>query len=116
MSDTDFGSIMHRYVDQSIVDEAWQKDSLSDDDIDVPKEVLLDEMSGEDDDEEEELRGDPLPNSHDVWGDLGLDRFLRELSLLNAAVDPQILTRGGETVARQQQPPAPSATAAATSQ
>ena len=101
---------MHRYIDQSIVDEAWVKDSLSDDDIDVPKDTLLDELNDEEDDEEEEL-GSPMINANDVWGDLGLDKFLRDLSLLNSVVEPQGLMRGGDASAATQQED-PSGTAA----
>jgi len=91
MSDTDFGAISRRRDvcicnsrcarNIEIVDDVWIKDSLSDDEIDVPKDTIA-ELN---EDEDEEFAWDTgLPTSgYEVWGDLGLDHFLQELTALN---------------------------------
>ena len=87
MSDTDCGAISCRRNNMcarnvEIVDDVWIKDSLSDDEIDVPKDTIA-ELN---EDEDEEVVWDTgLPtNAYEVWGDLGLDHFLQELTALNA--------------------------------
>jgi len=98
MSDTDLTAVMPRYMNLAIVDEAWVKDSLSDDDIDLPKDVLLEDLNDDDDDDDDELGGTDThsrSNAHEVWGDLGLDDFILDLAQLNAAqADPVGLLSG----------------------
>lgn len=83
MSDTDFGAVSRRFTrNVEIIDDVWIKDSLSDDEIDVPKDTIH-ELNEEDDEEVAWDTGVPTtPN--EVWGDLGLDHFLQELTALNA--------------------------------
>jgi hypothetical protein len=95
MSDSDFVSASRRLPCADLNDESWAKDSLSDDEIDVPKDILFDELNEDEDDDEEES-GVVLSTS-EIWGDLGLDRFLQELTSLNAIqsqLEPLGLTRG----------------------
>jgi hypothetical protein len=94
MSDTNLNAIVHRFRNLEIIDEAWIKDSLSDDDIDVPKDVLLDDFN--DDDEDEDDDNNTQTNAADLWGDLGLDRFLQELSEFSIA-DSALQTGRSET-------------------
>ena len=82
MSDTVFGSLSGRFARNiEIVDDAWLKDSLSDDEIDVPKDAMHD-LNEDDDDEIAWDTGVPT-SQNEVWGDLGLDHLLQELA--NAA-------------------------------
>lgn len=82
MSDTDFGAVSRRFAcNIEIVDGMWIKDSLSDDEIDVPKDTVHE--LNEDDDEEVDWGTGVLTSPTEVWGDLGLDHFLQELTALN---------------------------------
>jgi hypothetical protein len=81
MSDSDFGAVACRLRNAGMHDELWIKDSLSDDEIDVPKDIVF--INEEDEDEEEE-NGTAF-NANEIWGDLGLDGFLEELASLNSA-------------------------------
>jgi hypothetical protein len=82
MSDSDFGAVACRLRNVGTNDEIWVKDSLSDDEIDVPKDMVF-ALNEEDEDEEEESGA--IFNANEIWGDLGLDGFLQELASLNSA-------------------------------
>ena len=82
MSDTNYSSANLRFQQSAYVDEAWLMDSLSDDDIDIPKDLNpYDDgnVDGEDDEEDDDDEGLPSGVGQETWGDLGLDRFLADL-------------------------------------
>lgn len=79
MSDSNFSVISHRLRRIDDIDEAWINDCLSDDDIDVPKDIVAQDWDVEDEEDEEDIG--PLTITHETWGDLGLDQFLKELTL-----------------------------------
>ena len=78
MSDTSFAAIIQTCVPLNFIDDKWAEESLSDDEIDLPKGVDFtseEHVEGGavgDDDEEEECTGE------DVWKEEGLDRFLKD--------------------------------------
>ena len=82
MSDSDFGAVACRLRNAGMHDDVWVKDSLSDDEIDIPKDIVF-AVDEEDEDEEEESGA--ILNANEIWGDLGLDGFLQELASLNSA-------------------------------
>lgn len=67
MSDTSFAAVADKRKLLEIIDDDWIEDSLSDDEIEIPKEF---NVSVEEEEEEEELL-----NKEDTWNDLGLDDF-----------------------------------------
>ena len=71
-SDTNYSTVSQkqrfRLVDA--IDDQWAQDKLSDDEIDVPNEMII----NDDEDDEDEC---PLPHD-EKWTDLGLDRFTNE--------------------------------------
>jgi hypothetical protein len=79
MSDTDISKrlLSTTIVDSGCIDEDWIQDSLSDDEIDIPKDAL---GGGEDEDDNDlNLQGsatdDGLRDEEDVWQDLAQDFF-----------------------------------------
>eukprot|EP01036_Dinobryon_divergens_P022122 gene22122-30356_t len=74
MSDTKYSVVaaVKAKKNIAIIDDDWIGDSLSDDDIMVPKEfeVLV----------EDEEESDEVAMKEDAWNDLGLDSFLHENS------------------------------------
>jgi len=71
-SDTNYSIVSQRHIFRFVeaIDDQWAQDKLSDDEIEVPNEmVLLD-----DEEDEDEC---PLPHE-EKWNDLGLDRFTNE--------------------------------------
>lgn len=80
MSDTNYSSANLRFLQSAYVDEAWLMDSLSDDDIDIPKDLNpYDAAAVDGEEDEEEDDDDVLPSGQETWGDLGLDVFLTDL-------------------------------------
>jgi len=71
MSDTDINAVMVRNIDA--IDEAWVLDYLSDDDIEVPNDMHLND--DDEDDEEEEASAEQKQS----WNDLGLERFVLDV-------------------------------------
>lgn len=69
-SDTSYSVVSQRQRFRLVdaVDDQWAQDKLSDDEVEVPNEMVLV------DEEEDE---DPLPHE-EKWNDLGLDRFANE--------------------------------------
>lgn len=76
MSDTSFAAIAQTCVPVNFIDDKWIEESLSDDEIDLPKDIEFtsEEQAegGGDDDEEEE------GTSEDVWKEEGMDRFSKD--------------------------------------
>jgi len=72
-SDTNYAVVSQRQRFRLVdaVDDQWAQDKLSDDEVEVPNEMVL---VDEEDDEDE---GCPLPHD-EKWTDLGLDRFANE--------------------------------------
>lgn len=70
MSDVTFAAVDKKKKLLDIIDEAWLKDTLSDDEIEVPVDAFVHE---EDEDESE-----PGIVAEDVWDHIGLDRFIAE--------------------------------------
>mmetsp|Transcript_20251 Transcript_20251/g.34147 ORF Transcript_20251/g.34147 Transcript_20251/m.34147 type:complete len:81 (+) Transcript_20251:53-295(+) len=78
MSDTSFAAIAQTCVPLNFIDDKWAEESLSDDEIDLPKdiEITSEEQGGEGgEDEDEDGEGG---SSEDVWKEEGLDRFSKD--------------------------------------
>jgi hypothetical protein len=85
MSDTNFSDATEREHATIIecVDQDWVEDFLSDDEIELPKDLQLE--AEEEDIGLEELRtgtGKTELSQEERWGDLGIDRFLED-NLMN---------------------------------
>lgn len=74
MSDTDIIAVGMKWRNVDVIDEAWIMDYLSDDDIEVPKDMRF----NDDDDEEDEDEESPNEEKQ-AWKDLGLDRFVHDV-------------------------------------
>ena len=83
-----------------VIDDDWIKDTLSDDEIEIP--AGLANMSTENADEFE-FDGDS--NEIESWTDLGLDRFANDAT---ATVPPSLLASSSATDATVQQSQNPS--------
>ncbi len=81
MSDSRLSSVSKRLRPNDAVDESWARDCLSDDEIDLPKDLMIEDH--DEFDEEDEDENTPA-TAEEVWGDLGLDNFLQDLNILNA--------------------------------
>ena len=77
MSDSSYIKVASRFIPAEIVDEGWLAESLSDDEVDLPKDLSL--MVMEDLDEEEEDDGFVPFHEVESFNDLGLDRFVVHL-------------------------------------
>jgi len=85
-SDTNYSIVSQkqrfRLVDA--IDDQWAQDKLSDDEVEVPNEMIL----VDDEDDEDEC---PLPHD-EKWTDLGLDRFTNEqISQTNTSMQQHII-------------------------
>lgn len=92
MSDTTYSVVntsKRHLID--VIDEKWITDVLSDDDIDVPKDMFL--LDDEDDDEEFQLT-----SYDDKWNDLGLDSFIADS---NTYINPVLLQQQSSTSTTQ---------------
>ena len=71
-SDTNYSIVSQRQRFRLVdaIDDEWAQDKLSDDEIDVPNEMII----NDDENDEDEC---PLPQD-EKWTDLGLDRFTNE--------------------------------------
>ena len=77
-SDTNYSIVSQRQRFRLVdaIDDEWAQDKLSDDEIDVPNEmIILDDENDED---------ECILPQEEKWTDLGLDRFTNE----QAAVQP----------------------------
>lgn len=72
-SDVSYTAVSQRLLQNSridVIDDAWLTDTLSDDEIEVPKDIYMNE--DEDDEADNGILGE------DSWNDPGLDRFMNE--------------------------------------
>ena len=83
-----------------VVDDAWLQEGLSDDEVDLPREVLNSALENEDDDEEED---NATPFGEEAWNDLALDRFVQNLetSEANASLHPSAVAGQAQAAAMQ---------------
>lgn len=95
MSDSNLASLSKRLRPIEVIDEYWAKDCLSDDDIDLPKDVVIADEHDELDDEDEDEN--TPENAQEVWGDLGLDNFVQDLNVLNSNLTSGALNPGTAT-------------------
>ena len=75
MSDTSFEAIVQSCAPQNFIDDTWAEESLSDDEIELPKDIELnteDHVEGGDDDDEDD------GSSEDAWKEEGLEKFSRD--------------------------------------
>ena len=70
MSDVNIATVSQKKRIIDIIDDGWLKDCLSDDEIEVPKEILI--HDDEDDD------NDTGVVVEEKWKDTGLERFMAE--------------------------------------
>ena len=77
MSDCIYIMVAGRFIPVEIVDEDWLGESLSDDEVELPKDYLTNAMEDlEDDDDDDGF----IPTSEiDSFNDLGLDNFVANL-------------------------------------
>ena len=77
MSDCSYIMVAGRFIPVEIVDEDWLGESLSDDEVELPKDYLTNAMEDlEDDDDDDGF----IPTSEiDSFNDLGLDNFVANL-------------------------------------
>ena len=83
-----------------VIDDAWLQEGLSDDEVDLPREVLNSELDNEDDDEEEDSA---TPFGQEMWNDLALDRFVQNLETneANASLLPSTVAGQAQAAALQ---------------
>mmetsp|Transcript_10813 Transcript_10813/g.10433 ORF Transcript_10813/g.10433 Transcript_10813/m.10433 type:complete len:102 (-) Transcript_10813:189-494(-) len=92
MSDTCYASVSKNRKNVDIIDEQWMSDCLSDDEIDMPKDME------ENDDEDEEESSPKSPD--EIWTDCGLEIFAGDqITHQAAAATPQ-----PQSQQQQQQP------------
>lgn len=104
MSDSSYIKVASRFIPAEIVDEGWLAESLSDDEVDLPKDLSL--MVMEDLDEEEEDDGFVPFHEVESFNDLGLDRFVVHLEaeanvtgrVSNTSVSAQALASAQRTL------------------
>ena len=85
MSDSSYIKVASRFIPVETVDEGWSGESLSDDEVDLPKDHLSN-AAMEDLEEEEDDDGFLPSREIDSFNDLGLDRFVANLE--TEAVSP----------------------------
>ena len=82
-----------------VIDEAWLKDYLSDDDIELPKEMQHGNEEEEDDEEDDELQNE----QKQAWNDLGLDRFVQDVQRQQQEQQLQLQQQAQQQVQQQAQ-------------
>jgi hypothetical protein len=73
MSDLSYSLVQARFMPAEM-DEGWLGECLSDDEVDLPKDLNV--LALEDPEEDEEEEGLAAFNDTETWNDLSLDRFL----------------------------------------
>ena len=81
MSDSSYVKVASRFIPAEIVDEGWLAESLSDDEVDLPKDLNM--LVMEDLEEEDEDEGFIPFREVESFNDLGLDRFVLNLEAEN---------------------------------
>jgi hypothetical protein len=79
MSDTSFSAVNSGLERAQIYDDEWMMDSLSDDDVDIPKQF---EMAEDDDECEDPCLEEKLEAA---WDELCLDQFINSLNSATTA-------------------------------
>ena len=85
-----------RFQTADSVDDVWLLEGLSDDEVDLPREVLNSTLDNEDDDEEED---GTTPFGEETWNDLALDRFVEHLDTNDASASLLPSTVAGQAQA-----------------
>ena len=104
-SDSSYAARTAFRFQSSVVDDAWLHEGLSDDDVDLPREVLNSTLDNEEDDEDEE---GVTPFGEETWNDLALDSFLQHLesSEANASQSASTVAASPAPVSRPSDPKA----------
>ena len=77
MSDCSYIMVAGRFIPVEIVDEDWLGESLSDDEVELPKDYLTNAMEDLEDDDDDD--GFIPTREIDSFNDLGLDNFVANL-------------------------------------
>jgi hypothetical protein len=99
MSDTSYAAVSQRRKIIDTIDEKWLCDCLSDDEIDIPKDIII--IDDEDDED------DGLISPEDRWTDLGLDKFTNDTSNSNLIQQQQQQQQQSSSPQPQAQAPPP---------
>jgi hypothetical protein len=99
-SDSSYAARTAFRFQSSVVDDAWLHEGLSDDDVDLPREVLNSTLDNEEDDEDEE---GVTPFGEETWNDLALDSFLQHLESSEANASQSASTVAAEAQAAAMQ-------------
>ena len=99
-SDSSYAARTAFRFQSSVVDDAWLHEGLSDDDVDLPREVLNSTLDNEEDDEDEE---GVTPFGEETWNDLALDSFLQHLESIEANASQSASTVAAEAQAAAMQ-------------
>ena len=99
-SDSSYAARTAFRFQSSVVDDAWLHEGLSDDDADLPREVLNSTLDNEEDDEDEE---GVTPFGEETWNDLALDSFLQHLESSEANASQSASTVAAEAQAAAMQ-------------